>query len=105
MIPIEYLRQFRFLEYAIFDFIVVFAGMYLLAPLLSKLFLKAKIEIPIKNWLFLAIPIGIIVHLLAGKMTPMTKNFINPNDHYILKAVVIWLLILWLKGIKTVPKK
>ncbi|HPN54958.1 MAG TPA: hypothetical protein PLB52_03450 [Candidatus Moranbacteria bacterium] len=104
MVPIEYLRQFRFLGYAIFDFLVVFIGMYLLAPLLSKLFLKIRINIPKKNWLFLALPIGIVVHLLVGKITPMTRDFINLHDHYILKIIIICLLILGLRGIKMVPE-
>ncbi len=104
MILIDYLRQFRFLGYAIFDFAVVFIWMYFLAPLLSKAFLKIKIDIPQKNWLFLALPIGIITHLLVGKITPMTKNFINLQDYYILKLIIICLLILWLRGIKIIPK-
>ena len=105
MIPIEYLRQFRFNGYAIFDFVVVFIGMYLLAPLLSKLFLKLRIDIPRKNWLFLALPIGIITHLLVGKITPMTRDFINLNDHYILKIIIISLLIIGLRGVKIVRKE
>jgi len=104
MVPIEYLRQFRFLGYAIFDFLVVFIGMYLLAPLLSKLFLKIRINIPKKNWLFLALPIGIVVHLLVGKITPMTRDFINLHDHYVLKIIILGLLILGLRGIKMVPR-
>ena len=39
-------------EYAIFDFTVAFLGIFLVAPLLSKLFRKIGIEIPKYNWLF-----------------------------------------------------
>jgi len=104
MIPIEYLRQFRFNGYAIFDFAAVFIGMYLLAPLLSKLFLKFRIEIPKNNWLFLALPIGIVTHLLVGKITPMTRDFINLHDHYILKIIIISLLVMGFRGVKIVSK-
>jgi hypothetical protein len=104
MLPIDYLRQFRFLGYAIFDFAVVFIGMYLLAPLLSKAFLKIRIDIPKINWLFLALPIGIFVHLLIGRITPMTRDFINIHDYYILKLIIICLLILGLRGIKIISK-
>ena len=104
MVPIEFLRQFRFSEYAIFDFIAVFIGMYLLAPLLSKIFLKLKVDIPKKNWLFLALPIGIITHLLVGKITPMTRDFIDIHGYYILKILIIGLLIFGLKGIKITKK-
>ena len=104
MLPIDFLRQFRFGGYAIFDFAVAFLGIFLLSPLLSKIFKKLRVDIPKQNWLFLTLPIGIFVHLLVGKMTPMTQNFINIHDHYILKAVILGLLILGLKGIKIIKK-
>jgi len=101
---IELFRQFRLGGYAIFDFAVSFLGVYLVAPLLSKIFLKIGIEIPKQNWLYLTIPIGILVHLLFGRITPMTKNFLDIQGHYILKIVVLALLILGLAGIKVIKK-
>lgn len=100
MIPIEFLRQFRINGYAIFDFVVVFLFFYFASPLLSKLFLKIKIEIPKKNWLSLALPIGIVTHLLFGKITPMTRDFINTKEHYLLKVLIFILLFLGLRKIK-----
>jgi len=79
--------------------------MYLLSPLLSKAFLKIKIDIPKHNWLFLALPIGILAHLLVGKITPMTRDFINLHGHYILKILFFYLLVVGLKGIKIIKKK
>ena len=102
MVPIEYLRQFRLSGYAIFDFIAVFLGFLILAPLLSKLFLKLKLDVPKRNWIFLSLPISIPVHLLVGQITPMTRDFFNIHDHYILKIILITLLILGLKGIKLI---
>ncbi len=104
MIPIEFLRQFRFSGYAIFDFIVAFLGIYLLSPLLSKTFLKIRIDIPKQNWLFLTLPISIFTHLLVGKITPMTRDFIDIHDNYILKVLILSLLIVGIKGIKIVKK-
>lgn len=104
MIPIEFLRQFRIFDYAIFDFMVVFLGFYLLAPILSKIFLKIGINIPKKNWLFLALPIGILTHLIFGNMTPMTRDFISLNGHYFLKIFIFLLLFFGLKGIKIFKK-
>ena len=101
---IEFLRQFRFAGYAIFDLAVSFLGMYLLSPLLTKLFLKINIKIPKLNWIFLTLPIGILVHLLVGKITPMTTNFLNTNSHYFLKIVVLMSLALGLRGIKIIKK-
>jgi len=102
MNAIEFLRQFRIGGYAIFDFAVAFLGIYLLSPLLSKIFLKFSIDIPKQNWLFLTLPIGILVHLLIGNMTPMTKALIDIHGHYVLKIVILILLILGLKGIKII---
>jgi len=102
MNTIEYLRQFRLFEYAIFDLVVSFLGIFLLSPLLSKLFLLIRIKIPKRNWLFLTLPMGILIHLLFGSFTPMTKNFLDINDHYILKAIIIISLFFGLKGITIV---
>jgi len=100
--PIEFLRQFRLGGYAIFDFTISFLGIYLLAPLLSRLFLLIKLDIPKQNWLFLTLPISILVHLLFQKMTPMTKGFLDLHGHYILKIIILALLILGLRGIKII---
>jgi hypothetical protein len=105
MLPIEFFRQFRIGEYAIFDFIVAFLGIYLLSSLLSKLFLKIKITIPRYNWLFLTLPIGIATHLIFGKITPLTRNFLDMQGHYTLKILIIVLLVLGLRNIKIVKNK
>jgi len=102
MASIEFLRQFRIGGYAIFDFAAAFLGIYLLSPLLSKFFLKFNIDIPKQNWLFLTLPIGVLVHLFIGKMTPMTRAFIDINDYYILKIIILILLIFGIKGIKII---
>ena len=104
MISIEFLRQFRIAGFAIFDFAVSFIGVYLLAPLLSKLFGKLGIQIPKKNWLFLTIPLSVLIHVLVSQITPMTKEFLDPQGHFILKGVIIILLIFGLRGIKRVKK-
>lgn len=100
MNTLEFLRQFRFSGYAIFDLVAALLGIYLISPLLSKLFLKIRIDIPKLNWLYLTLPIGILVHLLVGEMTPMTVDFLNIHDHYILKILTIGLLVLGLRNIK-----
>jgi len=100
MSTIDFLRQFRFGGYAIFDLMVSFLGIYLLSPLLSKLFLKLRVEIPTRSWLLLTLPISILVHLLVGKTTLMTKDFMDLHSHYGLKILILGLLILGIKGIK-----
>ncbi|PIR74625.1 MAG: hypothetical protein COU35_01560 [Candidatus Magasanikbacteria bacterium CG10_big_fil_rev_8_21_14_0_10_47_10] len=78
--------------------------MYLLAPLLSKLFLKLGLDIPKHNWLYLTLPIGILAHILVGTITPMTRNLLDLHGHYILKIVIIALVILGLRGVKIVRR-
>ena len=99
---LEYLRSFKILDYAIFDLIVSFWGIYLLSPRLTKLFLKIWIEIKRKNWMFLVLPIGILFHIIFWNITPMTRDFLNINDFYLLKILIIILLILGLKDIKKI---
>lgn len=72
MTTIEFLRQFRIGGYAIFDFAISFIGIYLIAPLLSKLFRIVRIDIPRLSWMFFTIPIAIIAHVLSGRITPLT---------------------------------
>lgn len=105
MTPIEFLRQFRLGGYAIFDFAVAFLGIYLLSPLLSKLFLKVRVDIPKRNWLFLTLPVSVLAHLLVGNVTPMTKNFLDINGHYVLKIVILTSLFFGIKGVKITKNK
>ncbi len=105
MNTIEFLRQFRVLDYAVFDFAVSFLGIYLLAPWLSKIFLKIRLDIPKRNWLFLALPISIISHLMVFTITPMTRDFLDIHNHYILKIVILILLFFGIKGIRVVKRK
>lgn len=104
MIPIEALRQYRISGFAVFDFVAAFLGIYLLSFLLIRIFRKVNIDIPTRSWLLLTLPISILAHLAVGKMTPMTKDFIDTHGHYIIKLVIIGLLVLGVKGIKIIRK-
>lgn len=104
MIPVEFLRQFRIGEYAIFDLATAFVGVYLASFLLSWLFRKIRVDIPRISWVLLTLPIGIATHLIIGRITPMTKNFLDIHGHYVLKIVLIGLLLLGLRGIKIIKR-
>lgn len=97
---LDYIREFRIFNYAIFDLIVSFLWIYLLSPFLSKSFFKIWIIIPKVNWLFLTLPIWIFFHVIFWSFTPMTENFLDFSDFYVLKWIVIILLFLWLRNIK-----
>lgn len=104
MITIEYLRSFHIGPYAIFDFVVSFLGVYLLSPILSKLFLKIGLKLSAHNLLLLTVPASILIHLLVGKITPMTRDFLNPDDHYLLKFLIIALIYFGIRDIKIIKK-
>lgn len=110
MFTIEYLRSFRIEGYALFDLSLAILAIYLAAPWLSKLTRKCGIEVPKHSWLLLTLPISISIHVLVGTYTPMTKNFLDPSDHYLLKLLILVFLVLGLKDMKWVkatkhPKK
>lgn len=104
MFSVEYLRSFKLGEYAIFDLVLSFLGIYLLAPLLSKIFKKLRLDIPKISWILFTLPIGILVHLLVGNITPMTHNFFEPNGNYGLKVFVLVCLLVGLSRIKIIRK-
>ncbi len=104
MFSIEFLRQFRLGGYAIFDFAVSFLGIYLISPVLSKILFKFHLDVPRQSWLFLTLPISILVHFLVGNITPMTRDFMDIHGHFILKILILTLLVLGVKGIKIVGK-
>lgn len=99
---INWLRTYRLGEYAIFDLVLAFVGMFLLSNRLSEIFLKIGVKVPKENWLFLALPIGILVHLFTGTPTQMTKNFFDPQGHYPLKILILTLTILGLRNTRKI---
>lgn len=102
MFTIEFLRSFRIAGYAIFDIVASLAGIYLLAPLLSKFFLMIRVVVPKRSWLLLTLPLGVVVHLIFMRITPMTANLFDLYGHYELKIVIIGLLVFGLKDIRMV---
>ena len=104
MTTIEYLRQFRVLGFAVFDFTTAFLGMLLLSPLLSGLFAKMGIFIPKRNWVIAMLPLSVIVHLACGTMTPFTKYILDPSGHLIEKLLVLICCVFSVLGIRRIPK-
>lgn len=101
---IIFLRQFRIGGFTVFDAAASFLGVYILSPLLTKLFRHIGLDIPRKSWLYLVLPIGILAHRLSGTATPMTREFFDPNGYYFLKLVILILLVLGFRGIRKVKK-
>jgi hypothetical protein len=108
MIPagltLEYLRQFRFLEFAIFDFTVSLIAVLILSPLLNRLAKKAKINITTKHWLWLFLPISVIAHLLFGQQTALVKQVFDLTGNYSAKLLMIFMLFMGLKDVRKINK-
>lgn len=100
MITIEWLRQFKIEGYAIFDIVISFIGVFLLSPILSRIVSVVRLKVSRKSWLFLTLPLSILIHVIVGNFTLMTRNFLDLNNHYILKIFIILLVILGIKDIK-----
>ncbi len=102
---IAYFRQFRIEGFTIFDSGASFLGVYILAPLLTRLFRLFGIEISRKSWLYFVLPIGILAHSFSGTKTPMTREFLDPSGFYPLKLIILTLTILGLKDIRRIQGK
>ncbi|MFH1767500.1 MAG: hypothetical protein ABH826_05470 [Patescibacteria group bacterium] len=99
-----WLRQFRVAGYAIFDLTASFLVVYFLAPYLTKLFRKLGVAIPRSSWLFLILPIAIIVHKIFGISTPLTEQFFFLDGFISIKIFVLLLLVMGLKDIRAVKR-
>lgn len=98
MLNLEYLRSFRIYGIAIFDVAISYLVIYLISPLLIKLFEKIKIKTTKKTWLWLMFPLSLIVHFVIGQETTLLKMFLNPTGFYAIKAVIIFMLIMAFKN-------
>ncbi|MBI3495266.1 hypothetical protein HY065_01420 [Candidatus Berkelbacteria bacterium] len=101
---IETLRSYRIGPFSIFDFATAYLGIYLVAPLLSWLFAKIGLKISRVSWLWLTIPIAIVVHLALGIRTPLMKMIFDLSGHYTVKIVVLIMLYMGLRDIKLIKK-
>ncbi len=98
---IEVLRQFKIGPFTIFDTALAYGVIFLIAPLLSKLFTKVNLQISRSSWLWLTLPIGVIFHLIFHQNTPFTRMFIDLSGFYIEKIVLLFMLYMGLRNIRT----
>lgn len=98
------LRQFRIGPFTIFDTATAYLGVFLLAPLLTKLFLKLHLYISRAKWLWLTLPISVIFHFVSHQNTPFMKMLLDPKGFYIAKIVLLFMLYMGLRNIRT-PKQ
>ncbi len=100
MHALAFLRQFRIANFAVFDFAISFVAVYFLSPLLTKPFAKWGAYVPRKSWLYFTVPLAILVHVLTRTQTPLTRQFLDPSAHYLVKIIVLALFLLGLRGVR-----
>lgn len=101
MDPIRILRQFTVGPFTIFDIATAYIGIYLIAPLLTKLFSKIHIYITTAGWLWLTLPIGVIFHIVFHINTPYMRMLLNPHGSYVAKIVLLFMLYMGLRNSRT----
>lgn len=96
-------RQYRVGSFALFDTVVAYVGIFLLAPLLTKLFLKEYIAIPRASWMWLMLPISVVFHLIFSQNTPFMKMLVNPQQLQFYMATIMFFAMTYM-GIRGIKK-
>lgn len=102
---IPYLRQFRVGPFAIFDIAISYLGIYLLSPLLIKLFAKIHVRTTLSTWMFLTLPIGVIFHVVFSQNTPLMKMLLDLGGHYLEKAILLSMVVMGIRSMQVIKAK
>ncbi|MBP9718865.1 MAG: hypothetical protein KBD46_00155 [Candidatus Levybacteria bacterium] len=103
MISIEYLRQFRIAQFAIFDTTAAYVGILILSPILTWLMSKLHIKIPIISWLWFTLPLSVIFHMIFHQSTPLMKILANPG-HFQFYIAIFILFVMTYMGFRKISK-
>jgi hypothetical protein len=98
---ISFLRQARIGGIAIFDVALSYLGIYLLSPILSNIAKSLGLRIKRSSWLWLTIPIGVIVHILFKQSTTL-NNLLFTNGNYPIKLLLVFMLFMGIKDVRKV---
>jgi|GEM_PF-3210061 len=97
---LTYLRQWRIADYSVFDSVLTLVALVFLAPWLSRLCRRVGWIVPLRAWYFFALPVSLLAHVLTGRFTPLTLQFLDPSGHIFVKVFMIALLALGFVGVK-----
>lgn len=97
---ITILRSYRLFGYAMIDFVAGALGIYLLSPILIKIFDKFGIKTTKKNWLWLSVVIGVIFHMIFAPDTPLNQKIFSLNDGYFEKIFLIFTIYMGTRNYK-----
>lgn len=94
------LRQYKIGPFAIFDVVLSYIGVWLLAPLLSKLLRRLHLQVPRSAWLWLTLPVAVLFHFVFNQHTPLMKMLVDPPRSYIVIAVLLIMIFMGVKDIR-----
>ncbi len=100
-----FIFDLRLGPFRMFDFVGTYLVVFLLSPLLTKVALRFRLKIGKIQWLWLLLPISALVHFAINQETTLTKMLLDPNDYYVVKAVIIFMLIMGIKDIRKISSK
>lgn len=103
MMSIEYLRQFKIGQFAIFDIVISYVGIAILSPILIWFTSKFNLKIPVISWLWFTLPIAVIFHIIFGQSTPLMKMLTDPWS-YQFYVVVLFLIFMIHMGLRKIHK-
>ncbi len=83
IMSLDKLRSFRIGQFAVFDFVVSYVAMWLLAPYLRISRVSA---------LLIMIPLSVVVHKFIGRVTPLTQMVMGAG-HMSVKLLTLFMLV------------
>lgn len=87
---LTFLRSFRIEPFAIFDFALTYLIAYAIGPYLKKIGIPLSRE----QFMYLILPLSLLVHYIFKQETPLTKMVLTPNDYFIWKGIIIFMIIM-----------
>ena len=97
---LQILRQFKIGPFAVFDTVIAYLGVFLIAPLLTKLFSKMNIIISRTGWMWLTLPISVLFHLVFRQNTPFMKTLLDQRYFFIPVIILIGMFYMAVKHSK-----
>ena len=101
-----FMRHYRLGPFSFIDTAGAFLAVYLLAPYLSR-FCEKFLGIRIRRsaFLWLTVPVALIVHFMLRIPSPYLLMVLTPQDNFLPKSALIVMIIMGFRGIHLVPKK
>lgn len=100
---LEYLRQFRIGQFAIFDTAISYVGILILSPLLTWFGSLLRMNISLVSWLWFTLPISVLFHIIFRQSTPLMNILKNPGHVQFYIAIFILLAMTYM-GLRNISK-